>query len=193
MSTQFVVSLIFGLLAFFGIDWNVIRGLKNVTSRNRQRFLLAMIIASLITSGVGWYRTRSALPPSAGQYMTSWGSDTPFNPKNPLLRVVADGNLLYRFRHSYKAGAVAFHYYGLLDINDTPGLQKSALYDIEHGPITMRIKPDAQFIEAVNKGQRNTQYALLLVPKNVQMNQFAVLQQAKSLGVVVVQITAGPP
>ena len=125
-------------------------------------------------------------------YILEHGTDTPFNANDPRLRVTANGSLLLSYRDSYHVAAVGFHYYGTGDIKDAPGLQKSELYDIENGPIVMRIKPDAQFIEAANR-ERGTSYALLLVPKNVQMDQFSVLRQAESIGVIILQTAAGPP
>jgi hypothetical protein len=163
--------------------------------RNLSRRLYFPVILMVILIVVSWipYLLNKLIPPEAVLYILEHGTDTPFDPNNPLLGVTANGNLLLSYRDSYHVAAVGFHYYGNGNIKDAPNLQKSGLYDIQDGPIIVRIKPDEHFIQAANRGERNTSYALLLVPNNVQMDQFATLREAESVGVKIVQRASGPP
>jgi hypothetical protein len=53
--------------------------------------------------------------------------------------------------------------------------------------------PDDAYKKRVEEGTRNTNYALLLVPNGVEMEQFSTLRQAISMGVIPVQRALGPP
>ena len=70
-------------------------------------------------------------------------------------------------------------------VNDIDKLQKSDLYDIIDGFVQVVIHLDDEF--------RNRfhvccpQYLLLVVPKELNMNDFATIRQAKALGVRVLQ------
>jgi hypothetical protein len=112
--------------------------------------------------------------------------------KNPFLKAETKGELFRQYRNSYYLAAVAFHQFGV-DIPDVPHLQKSGSYDIKDGRISMAIQLDQQFLNAIAQGAVNTNYALLLVPEKVRMNQFDTLRQATALGVRVMQISSGPP
>jgi len=125
--------------------------------------------------------------------MTLFGQSEPFELSNPLLRVETDGTFLSSYQKDYRLAAVAFRYYGNGDIKDASNLQKSGLYDIENGKITIFIHLDEQFMRTMQHGEIRTNYFLLLVPNKVQPSQFSTLRQAESLGAKILQGGAGPP
>jgi hypothetical protein len=100
------------------------------------------------------------------------------------LQIVADGKLLRPFRSGFKVAGVVFQ--GSGPVNDIDKLQKSDLYDITDGFVQVGIPLDHEF--------RNRfaplccpKYLLLVVPNEVNMNDFATMRQAKALGVTVLE------
>jgi hypothetical protein len=151
--------------------------------------MIVLILASWIPYFVG---TAHEIPEGPILYMPLFGPNQPFEPSNPILRVDAEGRLLLSRKQDYRLAAVAFRYYGNGDMKDSPNLQKSGLYDIENRMVTIFIHPDRQFIQTMQNEAR-TFYYLLLVPNRVQIDQFATLRQAESLGVIIISSGMGPP
>ena len=111
---------------------------------------------------------------------------------NPIVEVTTDGSLFRSYRDDYRLAAVCFRYYGNTPRNEAQNLQKSALFDIADGTFVIPIRLDKSFIDTLGT-QISTNYALLLVPTKVQMEQFGTLKQAEAFGVKVVQEAVGPP
>ena len=78
--------------------------------------------------------------------------------------------------------AVAFHYFGKVDINDQVGLQKSRPFDYRKGTQFITISPDSIFFDEVRNGASGTNYMLLDVPQGITEDQFSTLRQAYKIG-----------
>lgn len=78
--------------------------------------------------------------------------------------------------------AVAFHYYGKVDINDQVGLQKSKPFDYRKGTQFITIEPDSIFFDEVSHGASGTNFMLLDVPHGITEDQFSTLRQAYKIG-----------
>jgi hypothetical protein len=85
-------------------------------------------------------------------------------------------------RPDRKIIAIAFHYYGNVDINDAPGLQKSKPFDFRKGVQLMIIEPDEAFKDEVKRGMSGTNFMTLDIPAGVTEDQFSTLRQAYKLG-----------
>lgn len=54
----FVVSAVLAVLGLLGMDWEVVRGRIMIPKFNKRHWLfLALIAASLLMSGIGWYKS----------------------------------------------------------------------------------------------------------------------------------------
>lgn len=111
--------------------------------------------------------------------------------------IKTDGDYFGNYAEDYKLAGVIFLYHpNGVDPSDQPLLNKSGLYDIRPEHETLSIPwSDEYRQELIRNGPRGTgtDYALLLVPKGVEMTQFDTLHQAKALGVKVEQVSYGPP
>jgi hypothetical protein len=132
-------------------------------------------------------------------YMTIWGPNSPPGQQPTIgglktLLAVANGRTLTSYSANYKLAAIAFHYYGMSDVDDVSTLQKSNLYDIkDQEAINILIPVTDVFREEMAHAGWGTNYGLLLVPNGVSMDQFSTIRQAKALGVKVMQTSSGPP
>jgi hypothetical protein len=109
--------------------------------------------------------------------------------------VTADGNLLSKtkYRKSYKVMAVCFFWDGLEDALDVKGISKSGLFDIDKGPIEIRIPWNEEYIRRVAHGERGSSLDLLLVPDNLSPTSFDSVREAVAHGAILVQKVGGPP
>jgi hypothetical protein len=83
----FVIGTILGLSAFFGVDWKRVkkfmanRGkpMPEPASPARQILFLVLIVASLLLSSIGWYKSyhREPLGPPTGFTVTHWENFIP--------------------------------------------------------------------------------------------------------------------
>lgn len=162
-----------------GFHWPVVLGL--MASCWLPYLLSRQQLPDVQEEDIAYFRTYGPLAPPGSDWR-----------KNPFLKVETKGELFRPYRNSYYLAAVAFHQISV-DLPDVPNLQKSGSYDIKDGRITMAIQLDQQFINAIGQGAVNTNYALLLVPNKVRMDQFETLRQATALGVRVMQTSSGPP
>jgi hypothetical protein len=95
---------------------------------------------------------------------------------------------------SVRLMGIAYHYDGAMDIYDLNRLQKSALYDVRVGSITVIIKPDSVFLDEVASHKHvRTNYALILVPASLIHPEFSTLRQALAMGAKPVWAGIGPP
>lgn len=136
-------------------------------------------------------RSRGADAPI--EYMTYRGALIPGSPyaSNPFLRVDTEGRFFKEYSGDHYLAAVAFRLRSG-DAKDARNLQKSASFDIRDETISMAIPLDIDFLNSIGKAI-GTNYALLIVPSKIQMDQFDTLRQAERLGVKVVEVRGGPP
>lgn len=153
-----------------------------------------LVLIVVIGIGIAWLPelSSSQIKEKAvfNQAMVGWGWNTQ-NPQTGFIRV--DTHALFPNYHQYHMAGVAFHYDGRQDYKDVSNLSKSVLYDIVDQPYVEIIVPfNQRFVEEM-KVEKHTNYALLLVPDKVTLDQFATLHQGESLGIKVVDIAAGTP
>jgi hypothetical protein len=92
-----------------------------------------------------------------------------------------DGNEIYSY-FPQKVMAIAFHWPTDTDVDDTPELQKSPVYDIKKSTLTFYIKTaDQKFINLLNGGT-GINYALIILPTGVGGDSFTTMRQAKMEG-----------
>jgi hypothetical protein len=112
----------------------------------------------------------------------------------PNLQAIVDGNCVKEDPNNsdFNVAVVAFHAFAVKDIEDEPITAKTGVHELVNGLIPMRFEEiDKQLLDEFTSGIRGTNYALLLVPKSVSMNQFATIRQARSIGVQVIDKRAG--
>jgi hypothetical protein len=195
---EFAVSTVIGLIALLGIDWKLVAGRVSVSNQKRQIFLLILVAASLVSGSVGWYsihRIYERMPYAKFQSrhnrqgaMTSYGGIV-----YGQTRIHVDGDAIISYKDDYKLAAVGLHYFGTTDINDVSDLNKTDLYDITPGDLTLVIVWSSKFLEELNRVHGGTNYASMLVPNKVGMNQFSTIRQAESMGVIIIGLASGPP
>jgi len=146
------------------------------------------VILLLRSSGIIADTTQQTVSPEC---MTVYGGGLIPDGKN--LEVRADGLCFTGKEKTHYIASVAFHWDGTVDSNDAEIELKSAPYDIVNHEIVMKIPRQAKYLDEVAHGARMTNYALLLVPKSVELSQFMTLRQARNLNVIVVSARGGPP
>jgi len=153
------------------------------------------MIGLMLLTGYDVYDRHHPTSPVSGTLMTYWGSLTPAPQPidNIRLMVTTNGAYFAKYKTTSRLAAVAFRYYGTSDILDTTGLQKSGLFDITDQPISLVMKVDSQFTDTMKRGDTETIYYLLLVPRDVTMEQFNTLRQAQLAGVKLMESHGGPP
>jgi len=110
--------------------------------------------------------------------------------------LIANGDALIKTRYAarkYRLVAISFFYDGLIDARDVKDLSKSGAFDISKGEITLRIPWTDQYLRRFLRGDRGTNYYLLLVPKNLSPSDFDTIRQATEKGAIVLQHTSGTP
>jgi hypothetical protein len=113
--------------------------------------------------------------------------------RDNALKVIIYGAALVENTHVSRIAVVCFHYYGTTETMDATGLQKSNIFSVTKNEIPIVIRLDDQFISEVRSGTRGTNYVLLSVPDNFDMNQFTTLRQAHSLGAEILQLVSDGP
>jgi hypothetical protein len=169
-----VVSGIVTVLAFFRVDYRVFKP-ETVASKPtyREKWMFGLTLLSLVMCGVGIWN--QATKPERLGYITGWGEST----DRSQGAVTVDTSHLLDETEAFRLGAVEVHDDSLSDPLDSPGLQKSTLFDIQPGPVTIGIHLDGRFRRSLEK----VDFDLLLVPKRVTMDAFATLHKAEDLGV----------
>lgn len=194
-----VLIALFSMVIFLVRPVLRLKWVRNATGKRKVWRGTAAIAGCILVVGLfGYFEWPQ---PASLEYMVSWGiwgSPSGNGPPIPAerveaLRVVVQGLLLQQFKSSCKIAGVAFHYSGTTDIDDAQALQKSGLYDIYKGPITIRIPLDEQFRKSLIVGTWGTNYSLLLVPNGISIDRFATLREAKKLGIRILQLNSGPP
>jgi hypothetical protein len=145
--------------------------------------------------------------PAAVEYLASWGTfdlnpvsiaSSPGSPPqviagNASSKVEVYGNLLKKWKDRYKVAAVCFFYDGKQDPKDTPGISKSAAFDIVDEIIVIVIPWNDQFLNILKAGAKGTNYVLLLLPKDLLPSQFDSLREATDKGAIMMERHGGPP
>ena len=103
------------------------------------------------------------------------------------------GHLFADLATTHKLIGLVVQYDGLQDIRDTVGLQKSKTYEIRDAELNIVVRVDDDFMRAVNRGVRQTSYALLVVPNGVTEQDFTTMRAAMNLGVIVAWTGTGAP
>ncbi len=145
-------------------------------------FVISAVLA--LAAWLPYYLGPPIINLDAGAALTSWG----FYPQNSTTPteclLTVNPNKLGRYRLTYRVGAIVVRYNGSPDFKDATPLYKSTLYDIpESGsPFAVVIAIDSVFL----KSQGAPNFQLLLVPKNVHMEDFSTLRQAEAMGAKVI-------
>lgn len=110
------------------------------------------------------------------------------------LQAFCDLSRLGRVAKKYKVAVVAFHYAGIIDVDDVDDLQKSSLYSIDakNQHLLVAIPLDQRFRAELQIGT-GTNYRMLLMPDGVNTDKFSTLSQAKALGALDLGGASGPP
>jgi hypothetical protein len=153
------------------------------------------MIGLMVLTAYDIYDRHRATPPVPGTLMTYWGSSTigPQPIESMRLMVTTNGLYFAEYKKAARLAAVAFRYYGTGDVLDASGLQKSGLFDITDQPISLLIQVDSEYKNTMKRGDTETMYYLLLVPRDVNMDQFNTLRQAQLAGVKLLESHGGPP
>ena len=172
------------------------RQLQMMTPKSKQKQVKTPYwpLIVICVAGIGiawtpvWFNTTNQ-----NQYQASllaWGLN-PQNQQTGFIRV--DSRRFLSQRKGFRLAAACFHYYGIGDAKDSPNISKSALYDIVDQPyLDITIPFNQQFEEERKKGH-GSNYALLLVPNGVKMDQFSTIHEAEALGVKMIDTGAGSP
>jgi len=165
------------------------------------------VIGFVLIGWVGYKNVSDAyereLVPPVAKYIQRYGilADTlqlstttpPHILGSPASEVVVDGTALLNYADRYHLIAVAFHWSGAEDKYDTGHILKSNVFDIRKGSVQLLIPWNTQFIAEVEKGEKPTFYAALLVPKSMIPNSFDTVREAQGLGARVLEAVTGPP
>jgi hypothetical protein len=172
------------------------------------RVMLTVLVVTLV-AWIGYVNVSQQLAeegfPADAQYFMTWkmsgepGTTIHVTPGHPPITqgsmsstVTINGALLYRHADKYKLVAVCLHNNGQ-DLSDVRDISKSAAFNIVQGPFTVIIPWNETFINEVGIGARQTTYALILIPKNMNPNDFGSIGEAVSRGAVLLQHVGGPP
>jgi hypothetical protein len=169
--------------------------------------MLAMAALTLVTwSAVGYdyydrHKDLDLVALSRPSVIKNWGpvpppgtSQSGLFPMDQLafVEVVADGHALLSYADRFHVAAMAFHYDGTVDEDDVKPL-KSNTFDIRDADMEIRIPVGGQYRNELLMGFKVTNYALMLLPKEVSVLEFDTIRQAKALGARVLYKAAGPP
>ncbi len=198
----FAVSTILALISILGIDWKLVRGNVAMSNKNRQRFLLAVIAASLVSNVIGWraiHEIRERIPYADFQSsnlamgaITLYGGGY-FEAGQWHSHMHVDGNAILSYKDNYRVIGIAFHASGAVDMKDIDSLNKTGPHDIAAGDIPMTIDFDSKFLDEMSHGVRGTNYTALLIPNTVEPSQFSTIRQAESMGAIIIGRASGPP
>jgi hypothetical protein len=104
-------------------------------------------------------------------------------------RIVTDGDIFMDDSGDFRLAGAVYVHASPVDQYDEPLLMKSSLYEIRPRTAIEIVMPwSPEYRQDLHRGARMTYFALLLVPKTVEMNQFDTLNQAKRYGVRVYEI-----
>ena len=154
--------------------------------------MVALVLLAWISRIVSQFGDKPLIEKAFGPYQSTIDPSTRKFTAIELF-VYVDGNELLRYSDSYKMVGIAFHNYGNEDPDNISDLQKSAEYYIHSGNQQLLIPVSKQFLEEVNRGDRMTTYALVLMPDDLSVNDITTLHHAKEIGAKVFGIGAGPP
>ncbi len=143
---------------------------------------------------VGWANVKTAYDayefPANVRYITTYGPADPRTKVHPwgidgiaAGVVKVNGDLLQHFSDRYNLVAICFIWDGKEDFIDSDGISKSAAFDITSGEISMLVPWNEKFIATVEQhGYGQTNYGVLLVPKNVSPDSFSSIRSAQKKG-----------
>lgn len=120
-------------------------------------------------------------------------SDPPIIQGEQANRLTVDGRMLSRFSERYKLVGACFRWNGTTDCKDVTDISKSGTFDIGDGPVEMAIPWNSRYLSEIVRGDRETTYVLLLVPKNLSPSEFNSVRSALAKGARVLQSVGGPP
>jgi hypothetical protein len=199
----FVITLVVGIVALFGMDWKLVAGRVSISNQKRQIVLLILVCICLVSSATSWYRLRQIYeripyaeyqsPQNTMGAIKSWGGGEFKTPQEGHSILLIDGNGILSYQNDFKIAGVAFHYSGATDVKDVSALNKTNLYDIGPNDITMVVEWNQAFLDEMAHGVHGTSYMALLVPNTVRMDEFSTIRQAEAMGVKVIGRVAGPP
>lgn len=98
------------------------------------------------------------------------------------LRALANGRGLASYKDDFKLAAIAFHNVGMIDEYDIETIQKSNLYDITPGYVSIGIPLDARFKQELIDGLHGTNYKLLIVPNGIRDAQLQNAAAGREVG-----------
>ena len=120
-----------------------------------------------------------------------WGATRDHRPG--FQEVDVNGGLYQSCKSKYKVVAMCFRWNGVGDVLDAEGLQKSDAITIRSERISILIQTDSKFYESVMRDSGCTDYAVILVPNEVNTTMFSTLRQAYALGAQKVWYGSGSP
>jgi hypothetical protein len=181
--------------------------LQTMSKKKQQEFAMSKrslrwpIVVMVLIATSSWipYLISDHKPSIGEVHMFYWGTGASSDKSIPIDQLAAlsvginTADLSQLARKKYRIAAVAFLPSGYIDYDDEANLQKSFLHDIPDKQLDIPIPLGDDYRALFKQGRRSTLYDALLVPKDITMDKFTTLRQAKSMGVIVAAAMGGPP
>lgn len=184
-----VLGAILAVLAFFRLDYLTVGALiRRATGAEeaplppptaREKWMLGFGLFSFLMACAGFWGLAHQPEPPPVKYLESYGNSRSSSGLYGALTV--DTSKLQDKAKAYRLVGVAMRWNGTSDQMDWKPIEKSGPYDISTDQSQfIFIQDDAGFLSG--NGTLVEQFFLLLVPRNIQPDQFSTLREAENLG-----------
>ncbi|HSF66985.1 MAG TPA: hypothetical protein VLA67_06090 [Nitrospiraceae bacterium] len=146
--------------------------------------VLELISASYVMTG---------RDPALPEVEMSWGPTDDELSRGETGVTILNGQLYSQYTATHKFMAMALQWSRERDLLDSPGLQKSEKFHIRGGPIRIPIPLDKSFFNELAQGSGGTNYTVLLVPNDMNAQDFVTIRAAINGGAIHLASKSGPP